>query len=190
MKEAELVSQLKQGKKSAWKLFYGSYRPLVLKTVSWQGWSFSRSEVEDIVQEIFLAFYQGIKSFKEKSSLSTYLGKLARNICISRLRKKTARKRRPEIMLREPEKQVDPVDENPLPEEQHILKFRIQQLYQGIAGLSLKCRNLISLRYFEDLSYQEISKKLSLPLGTVCSQLSRCLLKLKQILEQNPEFFD
>jgi len=190
MNEAELIAGLKQNDNHAWELFYGSFGSFVKKTAAWQGWSFSSSEIQDLVQEVFLACYQQIRTFRGDSSLATYLQKLTRNLCISLLRRKTAQKRSPEVLASSNEAQDDPVDPLPPPEEQCLLNLKITQLRKTFDLIGLECRKLINLRYLEELSYEEICQHANLAIGTVSSRLSRCLSKLKELLEQNPGFFD
>lgn len=190
MNEAKLLSGLKQNHLEAWELLYGTYLPVVKKSAAWQGWSFSAAEIQDLVQEVFLAFYQQLPYFRGDASLTTYLQKLTRNLCISWLRKKTSQKRSPEILAATAEDTEDTTDPLPLPEEQCLFNLKIVQLKRTLNLIGMECRKLITLRYLEEFSYEEICAKLNLPMGTVGSRLSRCITKLKELLEKNPGFFD
>ena len=71
------------------------------------------------------------------------------------------------------------------PEEQSIKKQQTEELKGLINGLPPRYRNLITLRYFDELSYEEIAQQLDLPLGTVKAQLFRAKGLLANILDRN-----
>jgi RNA polymerase sigma-70 factor (ECF subfamily) len=71
------------------------------------------------------------------------------------------------------------------PEETSIKKQQTQELKQLIENLPMRYRNLITLRYFDELSYEEIAQQLDLPLGTVKAQLFRARFLLGNIINRS-----
>lgn len=135
----------------------------------------SKEEAEDITQEAFVRAYINLHSFDQKRKFSTWLYRIATNLCIDRIRKK-----KPDYYLDAEVAGTDGLDmysqiaaDEKLPEEtieQMELQDRIQ--YE-ISRLPDKYRAVIVLKYIEELSLQEISEILEMPLGTVKTRIHR-----------------
>lgn len=186
--ERALVERCLGGDESAWNDLYRAYYAKVRFVVGWKRWGFSKNEVEDGIQEVFTELIRSLPNFRGDSKLSTFVERLAKNRCISHLRKKTALKRPKETYNVELEegrgeegmsrhhlasKEGDP-EGTLLAGEAH------SDLVKALQDMPEACRRIISLRYYRQMSYQEICGVLELPLGTVCSRLKRCLAKLKK----------
>ncbi len=140
-------------------------------------------DANDLAQEAFLRAFQAIKGFRGDSSFSTWLCRIAANVCRDELKK---RYRTPvdyldeEISFGEQEvkKQV-PVDEPGPAElyEKHELQRELQAL---IDTLTPEYRVAIILRDIQGLSYEEIAEQLECSLGTVKSRISRARSFLKE----------
>ncbi|MCX7909052.1 MAG: RNA polymerase sigma factor [Ignavibacteria bacterium] len=141
-------------------------------------------DVRDIVQETFIRAYTNLKYFKKEFSFHSWLFKIASNLCIDYLRKKRIQK----ISIEQPystgedDRHFDYPDTESDTYNKIILSERNNALYQAIEMLPEHYRQVIILRHFEELDYQEISKRLSLPLGTVKVQLFRARKALLDIL--------
>lgn len=132
-------------------------------------------EAEDIAQEAFVRAYINIHTFDQKRKFSTWLFRIATNLCIDRIRKK-----KPDYYLDAEVpgteglnlySQVAAADE--LPEDQ-VEKMELQERIQyEIGRLPDKYRTVITLRYIEELPLQEIGDILELPLGTVKTRVHR-----------------
>src|SRR3954468_10975942 len=135
----------------------------------------NRHEAEDIAQEAFIRAYVNIKSFNQDLKFSTWLFRIATNLCIDRLRKK-----KPDYYLDAEVAGTEGLDmysqipsEGKLPEEELEnleLKERIQL---EIQKLPEKYRAAIVLKYVDELSLKEISEILHLPVGTVKTRIHR-----------------
>lgn len=135
----------------------------------------NKQEAEDITQEAFVRAYINLHSYDQKRKFSTWLYRIATNLCIDRIRKK-----KPDYYLDAEVAGTDGLDmysqiasEERLPEdvvEQMELQERIQ--YE-ISRLPDKYRSVIVLKYIEELSLQEISEILEMPLGTVKTRIHR-----------------
>lgn len=194
-KEKELVSRCLDGDESAWSELYQAFYPQIRYVVGWKRWGFSKGEVEDGIQEVFTELVRSLPKFRQESKLSTFVERLARNRCISHLRKKTALKRPQTTLGVELEegkgeegmarRHVISTDGNP--EEATLAEEQSQELSTALEEMGEGCRQIIMLRYYRQMSYQEICTVMELPLGTVCSRLKRCLAKLKKnILSKEP----
>ncbi|MEK3936884.1 RNA polymerase sigma factor SigW [Sporosarcina sp. FSL W7-1349] len=132
-------------------------------------------EAEDIAQEAFVRAYINIHTFDQKRKFSTWLFRIATNLCIDRIRKK-----KPDYYLDAEVpgteglnlySQVAATDE--LPEDQ-VEKMELQErIHYEIGRLPDKYRSVITLRYIEELPLQEIGDILELPLGTVKTRVHR-----------------
>jgi RNA polymerase sigma-70 factor (ECF subfamily) len=189
VQEAELIKACVDGSEEAWGKLYRLYCGRVRRIVAWSRWRFTDTEVEDHVQEVFMELIKALKNFRGESSLNTFLTRLAKNKCISALRRKTAQKRgREELICLEDrrgesdEPVVVAVDKCPTPEQAYLMREEMSTVTRAMERISEDCRKIIALRYFQERSYEEICQHLDLPLGTVCSRLKRCLAKLKDLM--------
>ena len=144
----------------------------------------NRHEAEDIAQEAFIRAYVNIKSFNQDLKFSTWLFRIATNLCIDRIRKK-----KPDYYL---DAEVSGTDgltmysqlasNSPIP-EQELESLELQESVQKeILKLPEKYRSVIVLKYIEELSLNEISEILDLPLGTVKTRIHRGREALRQQL--------
>ncbi|MBD7983745.1 RNA polymerase sigma factor SigW [Sporosarcina sp. Sa2YVA2] len=132
-------------------------------------------EAEDIAQEAFVRAYVNIHTYDQKRKFSTWLYRIATNLCIDRIRKK-----KPDYYLDATVPGTDGLNmysqiaaTGDLPEEE-IERMETQDRVQyEISRLPDKYRTVIILRYMEELPLQEISDILELPLGTVKTRVHR-----------------
>ncbi|MCM3768106.1 RNA polymerase sigma factor SigW [Neobacillus niacini] len=141
-------------------------------------------EAEDIAQEAFLRAYVNIKSFNQDLKFSTWLFRIATNLCIDRIRKK-----KPDYYLDAEVAGTEGLtmysqipSDTELPEKE-LESLELQETVQKeILKLPEKYRSAIVLKYIEDLSLNEISEILDLPLGTVKTRIHRGREALRQQL--------
>ena len=132
-------------------------------------------EAEDIAQEAFLRAYTNINSFNIDLKFSSWLYRIATNLCIDRIRKK-----KPDYYLDAEVAGTDGLTmysqipaNTRLPEEDvESLELR-ETIQREISRLPEKYRTVIVLKYIEELSLNEISEILDLPLGTVKTRIHR-----------------
>ena len=135
----------------------------------------NRHEAEDISQEAFIRAYVNIHTFNQKRKFSTWLYRIATNLCIDRIRKK-----KPDYYLDAEVKGTEGLTmysqvaaEGQLPEEE-VEEMELQnEIQRQIMKLPDKYRSVIVLKYIEELPLQEISEILDLPLGTVKTRIHR-----------------
>lgn len=186
----DLISGCVQGDEAHWEALYRRYYCHVRRTVAWPRWQFTPTEVEDYVQEVFLELLRALSAFRGEASLSTFLTRVAKNKCISQIRRKTALKRaREEVGYALEERRgtsEEPVAlaiaSGPGPEDQFVACEESAQVLKAVQTLNPDCQKILQLRYYREMSYDEICGALGLPLGTVCSRLKRCLERLKKVM--------
>ncbi|CAN7594964.1 MULTISPECIES: RNA polymerase sigma factor SigW [Bacillaceae] len=135
----------------------------------------NRHEAEDIAQEAFIRAYVNIETFNQKRKFSTWLFRIATNLCIDRIRKK-----KPDYFLDAEVAGTEGLTmysqvaaDVQLPEDE-VENMELQETIQKeISKLPEKYRSVIVLKYIEELPLQEISDILDLPLGTVKTRVHR-----------------
>ena len=147
------------------------------------------TDAEDICQEVFLKAMRKIGSFQGRSTLSTWLYRVAINVSKDHLRKM---KRSAEVLLGDdtPETNViqAPLSQrNGGPETQAISSEARRLVREALLELPLSLRAPLVLHELEGLEYHEISRMLHLPVGTVKSRIFRARVKLAEILEPRKE---
>jgi RNA polymerase sigma-70 factor (ECF subfamily) len=129
-------------------------------------------EAADVAQETFIRAYQGIGRFDGRSSVRTWLFRIAYNLCIDRARKT---ERTPQAVRidggHEDEDPIDVADTRWDPQTSVLDEELRVHLERGIATMSEKLRSVLLLHDREDMPYEEIAKLLSIPVGTVKSRL-------------------
>lgn len=143
----------------------------------------SREDAEDLTQEVFLKVYRSLPSFKGNSQFSTWLYRIAHNICIDKFRKQKA------VVVplvqgeEDEEREIQLKADGPSPEDILLSKEQQSVIQKGIESLKPDYRSVIVLRDIQHYSYEEIADILTLPLGTVKSHISRARAALREALE-------
>jgi RNA polymerase sigma-70 factor (ECF subfamily) len=135
----------------------------------------NRHEAEDIAQEAFIRAYVNIQSYNINLKFSTWLYRIATNLCIDRIRKK-----KPDYYLDAEVAGTEGLtmysqipSKTSLPEDD-VESLELQDTIQrAISKLPEKYRSVIVLKYIEELSLNEISEILDMPLGTVKTRIHR-----------------
>lgn len=149
-----------------------------------------RNDAEDITLESFGKAFNKLDKYDTKYAFSTWLFKIATNNCIDFIRKKrlqTVSLDKPMENDKGDDLQIDFESEGLDPEEKFIKKQRAVSVRGTIEKLDEKYRHLIKLRYYQELSYEEIAQELDIPLGTVKAQLFRAKELLSKLLEKSKE---
>jgi len=179
MDDATLIVQVQAGNTHAYRFLVEKHKNLVwhiaLRLIDRQ------EDAEDLCQEVFLRVFRDIGKFRGESRLSTWIGAIAYNMCISHLRKKGK-----EIMV--PVDDYTPVIRGKTVREsaeramdRASMKKLIHRL---ISALPVQYRTVITLFYLEELSYKEIEEITGMPDGTIKSYLNRGRQMLREKLVQ------
>ncbi|RJX39199.1 RNA polymerase sigma factor SigW [Paenibacillus pinisoli] len=156
------------------KLFHMAYRMLN-----------NRQEAEDVVQDTFLRVYKNLERFDETLKFSTWIYRIATNLCIDRLRK-----RKPTYSLDAESQEYDGLDgysmipsDNRTPESELILSDTQRIIHQAMESLPPKYKSVMMLRYIQDLSLQEVGDILDMPVTTIKTRVHRGREFLRKKLE-------
>lgn len=133
-------------------------------------------DANDLTQEAFTKAFNKLPSYEPRYAFSTWLFKIATNNCIDHIRKKRLVTLSIDETIKEDSDQefsynIRSTEKDP--EEEVILGQRSRMMRQLIAQLSTKYRLMIEMRFYQELSYDEIATELNIPLGTVKAQLFR-----------------
>jgi RNA polymerase sigma-70 factor (ECF subfamily) len=140
-------------------------------------------EAEDAAQESFLRAYKGLRRYDRQRPFSTWLLSIAAHYCIDLMRR-----RRYTVLSYDELPQLDPPDLNPGPETALILSESQQRVQSLLAALGPQDRAAVVMRYWYDLSYEEIGEALSMTVSAVKSRLHRARRELAgQWMEHNSQ---
>jgi RNA polymerase sigma-70 factor (ECF subfamily) len=186
--EAECIARCRQGDPDAWDALFDQHYAVVGRFLFQLAPEFTRADVEELSQEVFLAAIKNLASFQGHSRLRTWLFRIAANKAKDFRERSRAAKRggglRPISLQAEPvegEPPLDPPSPNPGPDLLLMEAERLHGVYRALDQIGHPCRELIELRYFGDLSYDEMGDALRMNPKTVSSRLSRCLDQLATI---------
>jgi len=131
-----------------------------------------------VTQTVFLKVFRGLKGFRFKSSLATWIYRIAHNECLDHHRRRGA----PHVPLEAILGTSVEIDRHPIAEDQQARRERQVIIQRALMQLSFKLRTVIVLKYVEGLSYEEMSRVLRCAPGTVASRLNRALAELEERL--------
>ena len=141
-------------------------------------------EAKDAVQETFIAAYRNLKNFRGDSKVSSWLHRIAVNQCLTTKRRQ---KTRSESFLDDEENVEDRVFVAPSRQMPSLTSEQNEKLFfvrQAVYSLSVDLRQIIVMKEFEEMTFQEIAETLELPLSTVKSRLYTALKQLRMKLEK------
>ena len=189
--ETELLARCRQGEAEAWDALFNLHYAPASRFIFQVGHDFSREDVEEICQETFLTVIKNLHTFLGESQFQTWLFRIAANKARDYRQKLHAAKRGggrvPVPLATAPLDEsentftVDPPSPLPGPDLALLHAERISLVGQALEALGGPCQEILELRYFADLSYEEIAASLALNPKTVSSRLSKCLAKLEAV---------
>lgn len=175
--EAELIRRVQQGDQEAFRAIFELYHKKVYRVA--YGVVRESEEALDIVQEVFVKLYRALGSFKGRSSLYTFLYRMAVNTAIDH----TRRKEKPASASLDEEGVPEPIDDLERgPERRLLQKEQEERVKKAIETLPMDQKTALLLREVEGLSYQEIAEVTRCSIGTVMSRLHYARKKLQEAL--------
>ena len=186
--EAPLVARCRLGDERAWDALFDLHYAAAARVVFQLSPTFTREDVEEVCQETFLAVIKNIGSFQGGSRLQTWIFRIAANKARDYRERQQAAKRgggQTVISLQEDNGEdsllLQVASSLPAPDAMLLRAECAAQMGQALERLEEPCREIIQLRYFADLSYDELANELKLNPKTVSSRLSKCLDRLEKI---------
>jgi RNA polymerase sigma-70 factor (ECF subfamily) len=158
-----------------------------------RGFVGSREDALELSQEALLKVYRARESYRDGEPFLPWFHRILRNTCFSFLRKQGRLRKRSLTTGVEGEEldQWEIVDEDtPGPGEHLEGQERAQLFWRAFRELGDRDREILSLRHFDELAYQEIAETLEIPIGTVMSRLYHARRRLREgvgpLLEESP----
>lgn len=186
--ERELITRCLRGDPGAWDEVFFAHYAVTARFIFQLSPDISQDDAEEICQDVFLAAIRNLKTFKGDCQLRTWLFRIAANKARDHREKVRALKRGGGVAAlslnaEDPETglALDPPSPAASPDRQLDAREQGHLLHEALEHLGEPCREILELRYFGDLSYEEISATLQLNPKTVSSRLSKCLDKLEAI---------
>ncbi len=178
--DEELIERFQHGDLYAFDMIVRRYKDQLLNFV--YRFVGNMEEAEDIVQETFLRVYRNRQAYKRIAKFSTWIYTIAGNLARTELRKRKRRRIFSITDLGYEDKDYEISDEVFNPESHVDSRMQEEIIQREINKLPPKFREVIILRDVQELSYEEISKILNVPIGTVKSRVNRGRLKLQERL--------
>jgi RNA polymerase sigma factor (sigma-70 family) len=174
-----LVQECLAGSEAAWDEFYRRYVGLVRSVVSRRSGS-ALQDVEDVTQDAFTDLIAALHTYDAAYPLSKFVAVVSERACIQHYRRRTAAKRAWPIDSTEGiESDVEPtrhlVSEGTSQEQQLSDAELAEMLKRAFRRLGDRCRQLLRLRYYEEIPYKEISLIFAATENTLTVQVKRCL---------------
>jgi len=189
--ESPLLARCLRGEAEAWDELFDAHYAAAGRFVYQVSSSFTPEDVEEICQETFLTVVKSLDTFQGHCQFQTWLFRIAANKAHDYLQKQRAAKRgggQKTLSLNAPLNgddpdgfTLDPPSHAPGPDRSLMNLEDAGLITRALAELGGPCQEVIELRYFADLSYEEISAELKLNPKTVSSRLSKCLDKLGEL---------
>lgn len=176
-----LVVRCLDGSEDAWKEFYARFVGLIRAVVRKCGRP-GPTDVEDMTQSTFLALATALRNYDVVQSLPKFICLVAKRVAIDEYRKTRAVKRDAEahVSIDDDDEAVSPFAGEFERQDERLEKAElVQRLRAALNALDVKCRDLITQRYFRELSFKEIAQSVGATENTVTVQTRRCLDSLK-----------
>ena len=168
--DAELVARCRAGDAAAWNELVERFSRYVF-AICTQGFRLADHDAEDVFQDVFVRVYEHLNDVRDDASMRAWIGQVTRRLCLDRLR---SAKRAP--VTEEEWEAVDPDDAL-----EHVeLAMDVDRV---MAELSENCAEILDRFFRRDESYAVIGTALSIPAGTIASRISRCLSRVRELME-------
>ncbi|MFZ9027541.1 MAG: RNA polymerase sigma factor [Crocinitomicaceae bacterium] len=187
-KDLTLVEAAIKGDQGAYAELMDRYRDsiyfMMLKMVK------NPDDADDLTIEAFGKAFNRLKQYSPNYAFSTWLFKIASNNCIDFIRKKRLKMTSMDSGVKTDDGETMYIDARSTakdPEQEVMHNQKVKHMRELVSKLKPRYRVLVEKRYFEELSYEEISQELDLPLGTVKAQLFRARDFLANMMENTKD---
>jgi RNA polymerase sigma factor (sigma-70 family) len=172
--DAQLVRRCRAGDEEAWNELVERFSRYVYAIAS-QGFRLSEHDAEDVFQDVFARVYDRLDTLRDEAAIRPWIAQLTRRICLDRIAAGS---------------REEPMEEVPA-EERDATLAELEDafaVHEALGELTAPCREMLDRFFTRDESYRTIGEELQLPAGTIASRISRCLRKLRELLEgRKPE---
>ncbi len=178
--EESLVRQAQDGSIAAFEQIIVLYQKRIFKMA--YGYLKNQEDAKEVVQETFLRLYKAIGAYREGNRFSSWLYRIATNLCVDQYRKNKLRSQR--------EGDTDnlvgdhyQVAETEDPELHMANETMKTQIHQAVSKLSKQEKKVFMLKHFSHMKYQEIAEVMDISVGTVKSTHHRAVTNLKKHIQ-------
>lgn len=178
--DEELMAQFQDGNESAYLEIVARFKDRLFTFI--YRFVGDSAMAEDLVQDTLVKVYTHRHAYREIAKFSTWIYTIAGNLARTELRKRKRRATFSMSTLGFGERELDLPSGDPAPSAVVEGRQSEQQIRRALAKLPLHFRTVIILRDVQELSYEEISKIMKIPLGTVKSRVNRARLRLQGML--------
>jgi RNA polymerase sigma-70 factor (ECF subfamily) len=176
----EVIESCRLGDRNAFRALYDMYKDRVY-SISLYFFHGDRAEASDVTQQVFLKLMTTIGQFRGDAEFSTWLYRLVVNVCLD-----TARRRKPDAVVfgsAHRDSVSRSSSQSRSQEDEYARAETASTVREAVSELPAKLKIAVLLRYFEDMSYEQMAKALNCSLGTVASRLSRGHKRLAERLK-------
>jgi RNA polymerase sigma factor (sigma-70 family) len=168
--DAQLIARCRRGDAAAWNELVERFSRYVY-AICTRGYRLTEHDSEDVFQDVFARVYTHLDRLKDDDAFRPWLAQLTRRMCIDRLR----------AAAREaPTEELEPAGAD---ETLQMLDEALA-VHEAMEELPENCREILDRFFARDESYRTIGDALQLPSGTIASRISRCLDRLRALLEE------
>jgi RNA polymerase sigma factor (sigma-70 family) len=169
--DAQLVSRCREGDEAAWNELVERFSRYVY-AIAVQAFRLGPHDAEDVFQDVFARVYEHLARLRNDEAIRPWIAQLTRRLCIDRLRAGGR------------EGVVDPADIELAETDETLAQLdEAMTVRAGLDTVGDDCREILDRFFCRDESYRAIGEALDLPAGTIASRISRCLSKLRAVLE-------
>jgi len=169
----ELVQKCLSGNQGSFAEIVARYKKLIYNVV--YNFIGNSPDLKDLFQEVFLRVHKSLANYNPDYQFSTWVVKIASNVCLDQLRRKRA-----EQMTMEDITEVS--DNRPNPEDQYIARERLEKIRKAVQELPEDYRILVILFHQQELSYEAMGQILDQPITIIKNRLYRARLMLRDKL--------
>ena len=170
--DAELVSRCLANEQAAWEELVDRYARYVY-AIAARVYRLEPGDAEDVFQEVFARVFERLGTLRDGEALRPWIAQTTRR-CASTRSGETAARRPPTSSPTACDEGLAQLDE-------------ALTVHAALASLSPDCREILDRFFARDESYRTIGEELDLPSGTIASRISRCLSRLRDVLEPDPD---
>ena len=180
--DEELITRFQEGDEQAYIELVNRYRDRLMNFI--YRFVNDMEKAEDIVQDTLTKLYTHKHYYRDLAKFSTWIYTIAGNLAKTELRRKKRHKVTNLSHMSKDEKEYQLPSVEPETDETVQGHFAEKEIQKAIQELPLHFRTVVIMRDIQELSYEEISKIVDVPLGTVKSRINRARLQLQQSLKE------
>jgi RNA polymerase sigma-70 factor (ECF subfamily) len=182
LEDRELVERAREGDGAAFQVLIERYKKKIYAVAL--DMTGDHHNAEDISQDVFLKAFRSLPGFKGRASVSTWLYRMAVNVCIDRSRKKAWKALRPKGIMTDDDIYSQAQSRNTLSDPEKELENALlqQHIRRALDNLTQRERAVFVLRHYHAMPVKEIADCLNITVGTVKSTLFRALKHLQEKL--------